>query len=715
MNEKRETTISRRQMIQLAVTGGGAFAVNGAKLVDAAQGGNLPAVARPDRSVQPVSKLSRTVLYYGKTDTLPQPIKLQAGPVSMILEPDLGLLRYVRLGDQELLRGVYAAVRDRNWGTILPSISNLKLESSQDSFRLSFDVVCKQREIDFFWKGQIVGDSAGTVKFSFDGSPRSTFLRNRIGFCVLHPIRECAGKPCTVRKADGTEERGKFPSFISPHQPFKGIKAISHEVLPGLLAEVEFQGDTFEMEDHRNWTDANYKTYCTPLEAPYPVEVKEGSKIVQSITLMLKGQTSSRLPHAGLSPSEVVLSAEDKGPFQLPQIGLSSANNNGPLSQREIARLKALKLTHLRVDLNLSAQNWEEVLRKANKEATAIGVPLEAALLLTDAAEQELDRLGNELQSIKPQVSRWLIFHKAEPSTSEKWVQIARRRLSTFDPKVKIGSGTNAYFTELNRGRPPIAVLDSICYSINPQVHAFDNASLVENLEAQASTVDSARQFIGNRTLAITPVTLRPRSNPNATGPEAAPGPGELPPTVDPRQMSLFGAGWTLGSLKYLAQSGVQSITYFETNGWRGVMEAEAGSPLPKLFHSIPGAVFPLYHVLADAGEFSGAEVIPVSSGAPLKIEGLILRKARRVRILLANLGPDTQSVRLNCSSLPQYVRVKRLDETNAEEAMRSPESYRAAPGLLQQTAKNQLALSLLPYSVCRIDSAQPVQQVEPS
>ena len=55
------------------------------------------------------------------------------------------------------------------------------------------------------------------------------------------------------------------------------MRAISHEVVPGLMAEVRFEGETFEMEDQRNWTDASYKTYCTPLSLPYPVEVKEGT------------------------------------------------------------------------------------------------------------------------------------------------------------------------------------------------------------------------------------------------------------------------------------------------------------------------------------------------------------------------------------------------------------------------------------------------------
>ncbi len=72
--------------------------------------------------------------------------------------------------------------------------------------------------------------------------------------------------------------------------------------------------------------------------------------------------------------------------------------------------------------------------------------------------------------------------------------------------------------------------------------------------------------------------------------------PGELPPQVDVRQMSLFGACWTAGSFKYLAEAGTQSITFYETTGWRGVMETEAGSPLPELFRSLPGTVFPMYH-----------------------------------------------------------------------------------------------------------------------
>ena len=43
------------------------------------------------------------------------------------------------------------------------------------------------------------------------------------------------------------------------------------------------------MEDQRNWTDASFKTYGTPLELPFPVEVVSGTKIVQTVTLTLDG------------------------------------------------------------------------------------------------------------------------------------------------------------------------------------------------------------------------------------------------------------------------------------------------------------------------------------------------------------------------------------------------------------------------------------------
>jgi hypothetical protein len=228
---------------------------------------------------------------------------------------------------------------------------------------------------------------------------------------------------------------------------------------------------------------------------------------------------------------------------------------------------------------------------------------------------------------------------------------------------------------------------------------------LVETWEGQSATVESGRQIAGSAPIAVTPVTLRPRFNPNATGPEREPAPDELPEPVDVRQMSLFGAGWTVGTIGYLSASGAASLTYYETTGWRGVMETESGSPKPQLFRSLPGGVFPLYHVLADVGEFAGGQVVPTGSTDPLRVAGLMLQKEGRTRLIVANVTPESQ--RVNMSGWTAPARMRRLDRTSAEEAIRSPEVFRSRTETIAPAAAGELTLDLMPYAVVCLDQVE--------
>ncbi len=112
-----------------------------------------------------------------------------------------------------------------------------------------------------------------------------------------------------------------------------------------------------------------------------------------------------------------------------------------------------------------------------------------------------------------------------------------------------------------------------MCYSISPQIHAFTDTDVMENLDAQAETVRSARAIAGEKLVAISPITLRRRFNFHAAGDPPPTPAGELPDAVDVRQSSLFGAAWTAGSLKYVSESGASSVTYYESTGWLGVVE----------------------------------------------------------------------------------------------------------------------------------------------
>lgn len=645
--------------------------------------------------------------YYGKDEPLPKRIELAAGPLTAAFEPELGLLRYIRLGDAEILRAIYAAVRDRNWGTVAPKTSNLKVETSAGGFRLSFDVENIEGGINFFWRGTITGEAQGSIRFQMDGNARSTFQRNRLGFAVLHPLRECAGKLCTVMHGAGSKEIGRFPQYVSPNQPFKDMKSVAHEVEPGLTALVSFEGEIFEMEDHRNWTDGSYKTYCTPLELPFPVEVPAGTKVSQAVTVSLDG---ARPPAAvKFTPRRGALTLNVRGGAQasrpLPRVGLGMASEAPPLDGRQIQLLIAARPAHLRADLKLAESSHGAVLERAVFESRTLQVPLELALHVSANAEAELAALAKALATHKPKVDRCLVFHTAEKSSQAKWVKLAREALKAHT--TSFGAGTNAYMAELNRERPETADIDFLTFSLNPQVHAFDNSTMVENLEAQADAVNSVRQFAGGKQIVVSPVTFKPRFNPNATGAEEKLPPDVLPPPVDPRQTSLFGAAWTLGSLKYLSESGVQSITCHETHGARGLMELRSGSRWPKQFFSQPGMTFPLYHVIADFNEFAGGDVLGCASSKPLEMDGVILRKAGRQRMLVANMTQDPQIVRVAWPSAQRRVRVKKLDEQSVRDATTSPESWRMQPGDLVTLAGATLELALGPYAIARIDTAE--------
>ena len=487
---------------------------------------------RDHQTGQGKMKQPTSIFHSGSDQPPPQQTELRAGPLSLLFEA--GDLRYIRLGNSEILRRIYVAIRDHNWDTIAPKLSNVEMDVRPDSFQIRYDVENRQADLDFAWQGIISGDARGTVDFKMQGQARSTFRRNRIGFCVLHPMA-CAGLAAKIEHVDGTFEETFFPKLIAqqlvkdghpwPVAPFDNMRALSHQVLPNLWVEVRFEGDIFEMEDQRNWTDASYKTYCTPLSEPFPVEIAAGTKITQSIRLSLSGEQPA--VSTDEKQRELTLFIGDGPDAPLPDLGLGVASHGRPLTTREIDRLSRLHPSHLRVDLSLSDPAYRAKLLQASSEARALGAGLEVALFLSDNAQAELDDLAGFLVEEKSPVLRWLVFHHQEKTTTARWVELARGRLSGHG--IPIGAGTNVYFTELNSQRPPVEALDVVAYSLNPQVHAVDNSSLVETLAAQAVTVESARQIVGDRSLVVSPVTLRPRFNPNATGPEPEPEPDRLP------------------------------------------------------------------------------------------------------------------------------------------------------------------------------------------
>jgi len=212
-------------------------------------------------------------LLYGSDEPLPSQVPLRAGPLTMLFEA--GDLRYISLGSRELVRRIYGAVRDHDWKTIRPVFSALAVDAAADSFHIRYQAEHRDGDVDFVWQAAITGHADGVITFAFSGEARSTFLKNRIGLCTLHPMRECAGLPARARHAGGTESEVTFPSLVSVEQPvigFSDLRGLTYDAGTGARVELTFEGDIFETEDQRNWIDASYKTYSTPIAAPRPAQ-----------------------------------------------------------------------------------------------------------------------------------------------------------------------------------------------------------------------------------------------------------------------------------------------------------------------------------------------------------------------------------------------------------------------------------------------------------
>jgi len=203
--------------------------------------------------------------------------------------------------------------------------------------------------------------------------------------------------------------------------------------------------------------------------------------------------------------------------------------------------------------------------------ARRLGVGVEMAVFVDSATTgtDSITTLAAELEDMSHLAVRWCVYRAREVYAGAPWPGADRPRLHAIAPG-SVCVGTDGDFIFLGRftGIPP-APADAVCFSINPQVHAFDEHSITETLGVHAQAVATARVIAMGRAVVVSPVTLRPRRN-LYTSDGSAP---RLDP--DPRVKSLWCAGWTLVSLAQLALGGAARVTFHATHGPGGV----AGTP----------------------------------------------------------------------------------------------------------------------------------------
>lgn len=416
--------------------------------------------------------------------------ELTAGKIVCTYEK--GFLRYIRFGDEELVRMIYVAVRDEHWDTADYEIEDQFIEQTNNSFLINYTAIYSFDTKVYSAKVRIEGKANGEINFSFAGEAKNTFLSNRIGICVLHPLN-CAGKEVEILEPDGNVNNGLFPESVGPHQPFINIAGMRWSPVDGVTVGLTFEGDIFETEDQRNWGDSSFKTYGTPLANPFPVSVKAGDRKKQNVSFSI--HVDERIQSQKTKNNN---SSENRLPF--PKLGFSSSNPP--------AALKEILIHHYYITIDITNRTWTDEWRNAVKQAKEINVRI--VCVLNGADNNEISKLLDELSAAANMLYSILFIPDKGNITDRDWLHSHIDEIRTKLPGALIEFGSTSYFAELNRSRPTNQQIDLLSFPINPQAHLTDYRTMVDNLGSQLSVLKSIETFAPRKKVRVGPISFTP-------------------------------------------------------------------------------------------------------------------------------------------------------------------------------------------------------------
>ncbi|MER9405240.1 hypothetical protein NKI36_14435 [Mesorhizobium caraganae] len=596
-------------------------------------------------------------LLYGTHVVEAAPVRLSAGALSADFVN--GNLRTIRHGGTEVLRAIAYIVRDRDWGTYEPELTDLVIDQDSDAFSVSYSASCTGPDAGRLgFRATIKGSASGELVFDVSALPESDFETNRCGFCILHPIAGLAGSPVTVEHTDGSVVATKLPLLIDPWQPFKDLRAITHELQPGITAECRMEGDTFEMEDQRNWSDASYKTYVRPLALPWPYVLPAGQPVRQTISLRIIGE--GKIPAVAASTEPVRIELGEAGQ-RLPDIGVIIYPDDVEAALANLPTLAALGPQQLVFHYDPTRGHGLGALQSFAKLAAAY--PVQTTLECVVACAGDLDAELSGVAGMVRQAGLKLSAIAVSPSVDRQstppgsaWpdcppledVYAAARRAF---PDIRVGGGMFSYFTELNRKRVPAGSLDFVIHCTCPIVHAADDLSIMQSLEALPFITRSARAIFGEKPYRIGPSTIAMRQNPYGGATKANPGGQRIAMADrDPRHAGLFAAAWTIGYAARVAPVGLEQLTLSGFTGPFGVLAASGESVAE-------GSPRPIFDAIKGLCEMAGLSHVAATTSDETKVLALAGRAASgKIILWLVNLTAGDVPVDISALGREQFL-----------------------------------------------------------
>jgi hypothetical protein len=656
-------------------------------------------------------KPSRAIILCGTEQPDVAGQTLTAGPLSV--ELDSGQLRYLKVDGVEVLRAIAFLVRDENWGTYVPNLSDLKVEQRADGFSVSYRAVCSRGSQEIAFEATIEGRADATLEFAASATPKTDFLTARTGFVVLHPLKGVVGKEVEVEHVDGALEKSKFPALVDPVQPFLHIRALTHAAMPGVKATVRFEGDTWEMEDHRNWTDASFKTYVRPLALPWPYTLKAGETVKQAVKVSLSGKKPSQASAGSAKSVAIDLGAATRASMPPVGLGMPAEEIEHAVMQLDLLKLAAPRFLQCQFDPRAGHGLKELYGYRVLCEQTGAQCILEIVVESLSDYAAELGRLASMVKQSSVTLAAIAVCPVGDlksvlpggPRPPAPALEALYATARSAFPGVRLGGGMFSFFTELNRKHPPADGLDFVMNATCPIVHAADDRSVMETLEALPYQVATTRSFMGSTAYRVGPSGIGCRDNPH--GKTFTPNPDNervCLARMDPRQRGLFSAAWTFGYIATFARTDIESIAVGAPTGPLGIIYRKADYPQPYYDQLSGPAVYPVYHIVSGLTRGAGRNLVYAESTDTARVQCLAYRSGAGITLWIANLTAQEQAVAVRAAKGPVYGTM--LDEQSFVRATTDPRAFQAAYSLVKDPAK--LRLKAYAVAILSINDSKP-------
>ena len=321
------------------------------------------------------------------------------------------------------------------------------------------------------------------MTYEWTGRALREFEYCKIGLNIHHGVAEHLGRPYSIRTQAGSVD-GRFEADIVPQLVENGTLTAMTPYFDQLTVHVDgaeatfdFVGDLFELQDHRNWADANWKTYGTPLAFGFPATLPRGETLHQSVRISIAGDGAG--VREGVLPSCWVSDAADP----------RAAAHRAPVDPRPPGeRTGAAEIDAARI-----TSGWTCIRRPIpprwfglhHVRASMWDCHLEVAVFLRpDAVQADIDKAATAVAEAFVAIDRILVLQSTGGFSEFGGAAPAAMAECVADSSMSAGAilaGTPQSFNDLNRDRPDYSRIDGVVFALNPQVHAADDVSMMQN------------------------------------------------------------------------------------------------------------------------------------------------------------------------------------------------------------------------------------------